>query len=88
MWFKPLAILLGVVLPLTAAVSNQTQVFDAACYGAPLPHLRHSKDTRSVPWGSPGMQLEDGTTCCNSIDEVRSRIAGVDTQILKLLAER
>lgn len=74
------------VMVTSATASNQT--FDAACYDSPLPELTPANDTRSVPWGSPGVQLADGTTCCDSIEEVRTRIGEVDIQILKLLGER
>lgn len=70
----------------SAAKSNQT--FDTACYDYPLPELPPANDTRVIPWGSPGVRLANGTTCCESIEEVRAQIGEVDIQILKLLGKR
>ncbi|EUC56990.1 chorismate mutase [Rhizoctonia solani AG-3 Rhs1AP] len=65
-----------------------SQTFDAACYGSPLPTIPPANDTRSIPWGTPGVKLANGTNCCNSIEEVRTRIGAIDAQILKLLGQR
>ncbi|CAE6414458.1 unnamed protein product [Rhizoctonia solani] len=72
--------------PALAAASNQA--FDAVCYGSPLPNIPPANDTRPIPWGTSGVQLANGTSCCDSVEEVRAGIRVVDTQILKLLGER
>ncbi|CAE6414469.1 unnamed protein product [Rhizoctonia solani] len=74
------------VAPALVMASNQT--FDAACYSSPLPNISPANDTRSIPWGAPGVKLTNGSDCCNSIEEVRTSIGTIDTQILKLLGER
>ena len=84
-WSAYLSFLVWVALVL-AASPNQT--FDAGCYASPLPNIPPANDTRPIPWGTPGLKLENGTSCCDSIEEVRAHIGTIDTQILKLLGER
>ncbi|CAE6537101.1 unnamed protein product [Rhizoctonia solani] len=85
LWPATLGSFVWVTLALAVA-SNQT--FDAECYNSPLPNIPPANDTRSIPWGTPGVELANGTTCCDSIEEVRARIADTDQQILQLLGER
>ncbi|KAH7341426.1 hypothetical protein B0J17DRAFT_625943 [Rhizoctonia solani] len=69
-----------------AAPSNQT--FDAGCYAPSLSNIPSANDTRPIPWGTPGVKLKNGTSCCDSVDEVRAHIGTIDAQILKLLGKR
>lgn len=70
-----------------ANASNGTNA-TSQCYSVTLPALTASSANRTVPWGSPALVLSNGTTCCDSLDEVRAGIDDVDTQLLSLLALR
>ncbi|KAF8863613.1 hypothetical protein BDZ45DRAFT_685850 [Acephala macrosclerotiorum] len=80
-----LVALLSLVACVTAA-SNSSEV----CYGSTLPSLPTTiaSENRTIPWGSPALTLQNGTLCCGSLDQVRSGIDEVDTQLLELLSLR
>lgn len=62
-----------------------------SCYGSNVisaPSLDH----RPVPWGTPSVHFSslNGTltTCCDSLDEIRTALDDIDDQILDLLNQR
>jgi hypothetical protein len=63
-----------------------------ACYGSTLPSIPPSTDDRSVPWGSPSVHYSslNGTltTCCDSLDEIRTALDDIDDKLLDLLNQR
>ncbi|QRV75275.1 Conserved oligomeric complex COG6 [Ceratobasidium sp. AG-Ba] len=61
---------------------------ESECYAQILPNIQPANDTRMVPWGQPSVHFKNGTTCCGTIEEVRSNIGEIDQQILRLLGER
>lgn len=58
------------------------------CYYTPLPSVPVSSANRTVPWGQPTIQYANGTTCCSSLDQVRSALNDIDAQLLQLLSTR
>ncbi|KAF9530618.1 chorismate mutase [Crepidotus variabilis] len=64
-----------------------TTDFAEACYLGALPSLGPSNSIRLTPWGSPTI-MNETTTCCSSLDEVRAGIDSIDAQLLNLLAQR
>ncbi|OBZ73650.1 hypothetical protein A0H81_06273 [Grifola frondosa] len=59
-----------------------------ACYNTSLPDIPPSTDNRTIPWGSPSIIFDDGSTCCDSLDEVRAGIDEIAPQLLQLLGMR
>ncbi|KAI6112000.1 hypothetical protein EDD16DRAFT_1605554 [Pisolithus croceorrhizus] len=59
-----------------------------SCYYYPLPDLPISPDTRTIPWGEPTITYPNGTTCCSSLDQVRSELDAINSQLLQLLSTR
>lgn len=76
-----------VLTALSAASSEKPTDFAQTCYGEPLPDLPHSKDNRTVPWSTPSI-VNETSTCCSSLDEVRAGIDAIDAQLLQLLSQR
>ncbi|KAJ5685434.1 hypothetical protein N7536_008053 [Penicillium majusculum] len=62
-----------------------------ACYGSNVTSTP-SVDYRPVPWGTPSVHFSslNGTltTCCDSLDEIRTALDVIDDQILDLLNQR
>ncbi|KAJ5512430.1 Chorismate mutase [Penicillium fimorum] len=61
-----------------------------ACYGSNV-ILAPSADHRPVPWGTPSIHFSlNGipTTCCDSIEEIRTALDDIDDEILGLLNRR
>jgi hypothetical protein len=63
----------------------------ASCYGSSVVSTP-STDHRNVPWGSPSVHFSSlngtTTTCCNSLDEIRTALDVIDEQLLHLLNSR
>ena len=61
------------------------------CYGSNVISTP-SVDYRPVPWGTPGVHFSslNGTltTCCDSLDEIRTALDVIDDQIIDLLNQR
>lgn len=77
----------------TVTAVTPTQPANAAsCYGTALPTIAPSKDNRTVPWGSPSVHFSslNGTlsTCCDSLDQIRDALDGIDDQLYALLNQR
>lgn len=78
-----------ILLPLLASLTIAAKPdYATACYSSPLPSLTPSSANRMVPWGQPSFNLTNGTTCCDSLDQVRAGIDAVDQKLLHLLAQR
>lgn len=77
--------------PLLTFASTASSIADS-CYGSTLPSVSPSTDHRPVPWGSPSVHFSslNGTltTCCNSLDDVRTALDDIDDQLLNLLNQR
>ncbi|CZR53177.1 uncharacterized protein PAC_03055 [Phialocephala subalpina] len=75
-------------LSLAACATAATN--SSECYGSTLPLVPSSvgSENRTIPWGSPALTLQNGTLCCESLNQVRAGIDDVDTQLLELLALR
>ncbi|QQK43333.1 Chorismate mutase, type II [Penicillium digitatum] len=62
-----------------------------ACYGPNLISVP-SGDHRPVPWGTPSVHFSSMngtlTTCCDSLDEIRTALDEIDNQLLDLLNRR
>lgn len=62
-----------------------------ACYGSNVISTP-SVNYRPVPWGTPSVHFSslNGTltTCCDSLDEIRTALDDIDDQILHLLNQR
>lgn len=80
------ALCLFVALQLWLAAVRSTPV--DSCYYYPLPDLPVSQDNRTIPWGEPSITYSNGTTCCSSLDQVRSELNAIDSQLLQLLSTR
>ncbi|KAG9312224.1 hypothetical protein JVU11DRAFT_7523 [Chiua virens] len=59
-----------------------------SCYYVPLPNVSVSNATRTVPWGEPTIEYANGTTCCSSLDQVRTALDDIDAKLLQLLSTR
>lgn len=63
----------------------------ASCYGSDVVSTP-STDHRNVPWGSPTVHFSslNGTltTCCDSLDEIRTALDDIDDKLLDLLNSR
>lgn len=68
-------------MPLRSLLGRPLIALGVLIFAAALPAF--ADDT--VPHGSPSAA---GGTCCSSLAEVRTHIDAIDTQILKLMAER
>lgn len=79
--------LVGLAPFLHSSLANSKPDFATACYGEVLPNLPAPPENRTIPWGSPRI-VNGSTTCCSSLDEVRTGIDVVDAQLLSLLAQR
>lgn len=73
---------------LIGASASQGQSVTDLCYYIPLPDIPVSDANRTVPWGEPTIQYANGTTCCSSLDQVRTALDGIDAQLLRLLSTR
>lgn len=77
------------LLPAIAAASTGDAI--EACYGSELISTP-SNDNRTAPWGSPSIHFSslNGTlsTCCTSLDEIRTALDDIDDQLLDLLSRR
>lgn len=77
---------------LTFASSSPTGASGASCYASTLPSIPPSPDNRTVPWGSPSVHFSslNGTltTCCDSLDEIRTALDDIDEKLLDLLNQR
>ncbi|KAG2353168.1 hypothetical protein BDR07DRAFT_736580 [Suillus spraguei] len=69
------------------AVASSSDLSDK-CYDIPLPSIPPSTANRTVPWGEPTIHYANGTTCCTSLDEVRTQLNTIDAQLLQLLSTR
>ncbi|PPQ95526.1 hypothetical protein CVT26_008551 [Gymnopilus dilepis] len=67
--------------------SHRKDDFAQACYGIPLPDLPASPDNRTIPWAAPSIG-HGNSTCCSSLDDVRTAIDTIDLQLLELLSQR
>jgi hypothetical protein len=76
----------GFLAPPTAIVADS-----ASCYGSDVVSTP-STDYRNIPWGSPTVHFSslNGTltTCCNSLDEIRTALDDIDDQLLDILNRR
>ena len=79
---------LAILLPVILGVGANNNA--SSCYGTPLPPLPASASTenRTIPWGTPSFTLPNGTTCCDSLAQVRVGINEIDAQLVELLAQR
>lgn len=94
---SPLLALVVLLLP-TALTSKSTSTssspsgtgsdFALPCYAATLPPLVPSTASRATPWSTAALALPNGTTCCDSLSQVRAGIDAVDEQLIALLALR
>ncbi|KAJ5104422.1 hypothetical protein NUU61_001769 [Penicillium alfredii] len=79
------------LLPLVAAPVIKPSSVDS-CYGTTLPSLAPSTDHRLVPWRFPSVHFSalNGTlsTCCESLNEIRTVLDQIDDQLLDLLNRR
>ncbi|OQE40116.1 hypothetical protein PENCOP_c006G03408 [Penicillium coprophilum] len=60
------------------------------CYGSNVISTP-SADHRPVPWGTPSVHFSSNgtpTTCCDSLDEIRTALDDIDNEILSLLNRR
>ncbi|KAI6009874.1 P-loop containing nucleoside triphosphate hydrolase protein [Pisolithus marmoratus] len=80
------AVCLFVALQLWLATVRSSPV--DSCYYYSLPDLPVSQDNRTIPWGEPSIAYSNGTTCCSSLDQVRSELDAIDSQLLQLLSTR
>ncbi|APA16338.1 predicted protein [Sclerotinia sclerotiorum 1980 UF-70] len=76
--------------PLAISATTPTQVSDPAsvCYNSPVPTPSPINTNRTIPWGTPSYTLPNGTTCCDSLDQVRAGINDINAQLVDLLAQR
>ncbi|KAJ6185699.1 hypothetical protein N7519_007000 [Penicillium mononematosum] len=79
-------------LTLSTAIGSTTNAnVNNACYGSNVSSAP-SADHRPVPWGTPSVHFSslNGTitTCCDSLDEIRTALDDIDDQILDLLNRR
>ncbi|KAJ5191921.1 Chorismate mutase [Penicillium cinerascens] len=83
--------LLPLLTSLLTSAPTASSIADS-CYGSALPTISPSTDHRSVPWGSPSVHFSslNGTltTCCNSLDDVRTALDDIDDRLLNLLNQR
>lgn len=86
-------VLLGFLTLSTAigSTANANANANANCYGSNVISAP-SADHRPVPWGTPSVHFSslNGTltTCCNTLDEIRTALDDIDDQILQLLNRR
>lgn len=71
-----------------AAFATSGTDFAAPCYSVPLPSLPADTSNRTIPWGKESLILPNGTTCCDSLTQIRAGIDELDSQLLSLLALR
>ncbi|KAJ5146210.1 Chorismate mutase [Penicillium bovifimosum] len=76
---------------ITAATANKGINPSDTCY-SPAVTSTPSTDNRQTPWGSPSVHFSslNGTltTCCDSLDEIRTALDDIDDQLLILLNQR
>ncbi|KAN0081446.1 hypothetical protein V8E55_009070 [Tylopilus felleus] len=70
------------------AASQQSWSVSDSCYYIPLSDVPVSDVNRTVPWGEPTIKYANGTTCCSSLDQVRTALDDIDAQLLQLLPTR
>ena len=73
------------------STANANANANTNCYGSNVISAP-SADHRPVPWGTPSVHFSslNGTltTCCNTLDEIRTALDDIDDQILHLLNRR
>ncbi|KAG2073333.1 hypothetical protein BDR04DRAFT_1095249 [Suillus decipiens] len=69
------------------AIASSSDLSDK-CYDILLPSILPSTANRTVPWGKPTIHYPNGTTCCSSLNEVRTQLNTIDAQLLQLLSTR
>lgn len=78
----------GLTLSTAIGSAANANVNTNACYGSNVISTP-SEDHRPVPWGTPSVHFSslNGTltTCCDSLDEIRTALDDIDDQILDLL---
>ncbi|KAH7920602.1 hypothetical protein BV22DRAFT_1020912 [Leucogyrophana mollusca] len=72
---------------LSLAIASPAQLSDK-CYYDPLPNIPASTANRTIPWGEPTITFANGTTCCSSLDQVRTELDAIDAQLLQVLSQR
>ncbi|KGO54016.1 Chorismate mutase [Penicillium expansum] len=81
----------GLTLSTAIGSAANANVNTNACYGSNVISTP-SEDHRPVPWGTPSVHFSslNGTltTCCDSLDEIRTALDDIDDQILDLLNQR
>ncbi|KAH7911328.1 hypothetical protein BJ138DRAFT_1006882 [Hygrophoropsis aurantiaca] len=82
--YQVAAILTGCLVFATASPAPLSD----KCYYLPLPNIPPSAANRTVPWGEPTITFPNGTTCCSSLDQVRTQLDTIDAQLLEVLAQR
>lgn len=90
-FFPPITAILGLnAIVALATTTNGSTDFAAPCYASTLPPTPAdaSSINRPAPWGTASLVLPNGTTCCDSLSQVRAGIDEIDALLEEAIAVR